>query len=129
MPRTVLRSAIIRPVRYSAKCRRWGSLAKRSPNWARASWTTWGNSRMPGMIRCPKGPTAPEHMRARTGAFCPFYRHRRSVCKTPVLKFTLRHDRESDLREALVDGERDERLRLRGIDDLIHLEVDLGEAI
>src|SRR5208337_2643065 len=48
----VLRSATISPVRYSAKCRRWHSLPKRSPYWARASCTTWGNSTIPGMSRC-----------------------------------------------------------------------------
>src|SRR5262245_44334897 len=52
MPRTVLRWATIRPVRYSAKCRRWGSLWNRSPYRARASCTTWGNSTIPGMSRC-----------------------------------------------------------------------------
>src|SRR3954463_16255415 len=52
MPRTVLRSATKRPVRYSAKWRRWHSLAKRSAYWARASWTSLGNSIIPGMSRC-----------------------------------------------------------------------------
>src|SRR4051794_37762801 len=52
MPSTVLRSATKRPVRYSAKWRRWHSLAKRSAYRARASWTTRGNSMMPGMSRC-----------------------------------------------------------------------------
>src|SRR3954463_11248378 len=52
MPRTVLRSATKRPVRYSAKWRRWHSLAKRSPYWARASLTSLGNSIIPGMSRC-----------------------------------------------------------------------------
>src|SRR4051812_20085473 len=52
MPRTVLRSATKRPVRYSAKWRRWHSLAKRSAYRAKASWTTRGNSMMPGMSRC-----------------------------------------------------------------------------
>src|SRR5271166_3064301 len=52
IPSTVLRSATISPVRYSAKCRRWHSLPKRSPYWARASCTTWGNSTIPGMSRC-----------------------------------------------------------------------------
>src|SRR6266436_6057321 len=52
MPRTVLRSATKRPVRYSAKWRRWHSLAKRSAYRATASWTTRGNSMMPGMSRC-----------------------------------------------------------------------------
>src|SRR3954447_12489930 len=53
MPRTVLRSATKSPVRYSAKWRRWQSLAKRSPYRARASWTSLGNSMIPGMIVCP----------------------------------------------------------------------------
>src|SRR5437588_1381031 len=52
MPSTVLRSATKRPVRYSAKWRRWHSLAKRSAYRAKASWTTWGNSMMPGMSIC-----------------------------------------------------------------------------
>ena len=52
IPSTVLRSATIRPVRYSAKCRRWHSLAKRSPYSAMASCTTLGNSTIPGMSRC-----------------------------------------------------------------------------
>src|SRR3954451_18142610 len=52
MPRTVLRSATIKPVRYSAKWRRWHSLAKRSPYRAKASWTSLGNSTIPGMIAC-----------------------------------------------------------------------------
>src|SRR3982751_365404 len=52
MPRTVLRWATKSPVRYSAKWRRWQSLAKRSPYWAKASWTSLGYSRIPGMIRC-----------------------------------------------------------------------------
>src|SRR3954453_20527287 len=40
---------------------------------------------MPGMIKCPEGPTAPEHMRPRRGSFCPFYQQRRAVCKSPVV--------------------------------------------
>src|ERR1043166_3352823 len=52
MPRTVLRWATKRPVRYSAKWRGWASLAKKSPYWATASRTTVGNSTIPGMIRC-----------------------------------------------------------------------------
>src|SRR5664279_1502469 len=52
MPRTVLRSATKSPVRYSAKWRRWHSLAKRSPYWAKAFWTSLGNSMIPGMIVC-----------------------------------------------------------------------------
>src|SRR3954470_19738220 len=52
MPRTVFRSATKRPVRYSAKWRRWHSLAKRSPYWARASLTSLGYSIIPGMSRC-----------------------------------------------------------------------------
>ena len=52
MPRTVFRSATKSPVRYSAKWRRWHSLAKRSPYWAKASWTSLGNSTIPGMIGC-----------------------------------------------------------------------------
>src|SRR5436305_1312550 len=54
MPRTVFRSATNRPVRYSAKWRRWHSLAKRSLYWAKAAWTSSGNSTIPGMIRCPE---------------------------------------------------------------------------
>src|SRR3954452_23991957 len=53
MPRTVLRSATKSPVRYSAKWRRWQSWAKWSPYRARASWTSLGNSMIPGMIVCP----------------------------------------------------------------------------
>src|SRR4051812_31911668 len=49
MPQTVLRSATNRPVRYSAKWRRWGSLGSSSPKCWRASWTTVGKSMMPAM--------------------------------------------------------------------------------
>src|SRR6266496_6350450 len=52
MPRTVLRWATKSPVRYSAKWRRWQSLAKKSPYRATASRTTVGNTTIPGMIRC-----------------------------------------------------------------------------
>src|SRR3954469_886626 len=52
MPRTVLRSATKRPVRYSARWRRWHSLAKRPPSSVRPSRTILGNSTIPGMIVC-----------------------------------------------------------------------------
>src|SRR6266496_4252219 len=54
MPRTVLRSAINRPVRYSAKCWRSGSLANRSAYWVMRSCTTVGNSTIAG-IPAPGG--------------------------------------------------------------------------
>src|SRR5215216_3394236 len=50
MPLTVLRSAMNRPVRYSAKCRRSGSLANRSAYWVRRSCTTVGNSTIAGIL-------------------------------------------------------------------------------
>src|SRR5437870_8043134 len=50
MPLTVLRSAINRPVRYSAKCRRSGSLANRSAYWTMRSCTTLGNSTIAGIL-------------------------------------------------------------------------------
>ena len=49
MPETFFLSATISPVRYSAKWRRSGSLTKTEPKTSRASWTTVGNSTMPGM--------------------------------------------------------------------------------
>src|SRR5437588_13058857 len=49
MPQTFLRSATNRPVRYSAKWRRCGSLGNRSPKCWRASSTTVGKSMMPAM--------------------------------------------------------------------------------
>src|SRR5262245_40197505 len=55
MPQTVLRSATKRPVRYSARWRRWGSLGSRSPKSRRASWTTRGKSTMPAMTAPPQG--------------------------------------------------------------------------
>src|SRR5437773_9885640 len=54
MPLTVLRSAINRPVRYSAKCRRSGSLANKSAYWVMRSCTTVGNSTIAG-IPAPGG--------------------------------------------------------------------------
>src|SRR3982751_556664 len=58
---TFLRSATNRPVRYSAKCPRCGSLANRSPNCCRASRTTCGYSTMAGM-RHPHGADQPDHL-------------------------------------------------------------------
>src|SRR6478672_10874724 len=49
MPLTLLRSAMNRPVKYSAKCRRSGSLANRSAYWAKRSCTTVGNSTIAGI--------------------------------------------------------------------------------
>ena len=49
MPVTVLFAAIIKPVRYSAKCRRCGSQENKSPNSSTASRTTCGNSTIAGI--------------------------------------------------------------------------------
>ena len=52
IPSTVLRSATINPVRYSAKWRRWRSLEKMSAYSAIASCTIVGNATIPGMSEC-----------------------------------------------------------------------------
>src|SRR6266496_1923887 len=56
IPLTVLCSATNRPVRYSAKWRREGSLGNRSPNWTSNSSTTCGMATIAGMkpSRCPQ---------------------------------------------------------------------------
>ena len=56
MPVTVLFAATIKPVRYSAKCRRWGSQENRSPNSSTASRTTCGNSTIAGIYRPSMAP-------------------------------------------------------------------------
>src|SRR5216684_2105675 len=101
MPSTVLRSATIKPVTYSAKCRRWHSLAKMSPYWAKASCTTWGNSTIPGMSRCSA-------LRLRQPEYGPnrlhlpyFYRVVREFAK---LQLYLRFRCAGDALETMKDG-------------------------
>src|SRR5712692_849925 len=53
MPETFFFSATSNPVRYSAKCRRSGALAKTVPNCSTACCTRVGNSMIPGITRPP----------------------------------------------------------------------------
>src|SRR4051794_2104104 len=44
---------------------------------------------IPGMFRCSEGPTAPEHMRSKSDAFCLFYRHLPELCKISACTLCL----------------------------------------
>src|SRR5436853_3534784 len=87
MPLTVLRSAMNRPVRYSAKCRRSGSLANRSAYWAKRSCTTVGNSTIAG-IGAPAdasgGSDCGDNRTTETRAV--------QLCKTTVTSYIQRDD-------------------------------------
>src|SRR4051812_36548097 len=77
---------------------------------------------MPGMIRCPEGPTAPEHMRPRRGSFCPFYRQRRTVCKVPDV--TLRVGR---LRVNFAP--RESALQGRDLAQMLHRMIEVHQLV
>src|SRR5689334_8553635 len=80
MPQTFLRSATNRPVRYSAKWRRCGSLGNRSPKCRRASWTTVGKSMIPAMAASQgKDQVTQDSVQTVTKASAPNY-----LCKMPV---------------------------------------------
>src|SRR6266511_1762764 len=95
MPVTVLRAATYKPVKYSPKCRRCGSLANRSPKSRRACWTTSGKATMPAMARTsvidrgerPSGSVQKE----------PFYARDSLLCKRPVQRRIGKLESDSNL--------------------------------